>query len=378
MSNRMQNREAGLSLVELMVSLLLGMILMLAILQVFHNSKNTLVLQRAVTLMQENGRFAVKSLRRDLAIAGFSGCRADTYVSNIVTNSHQANEWHLIGPGFVRGHDNAAPNGSWPQTFRRKGSGGLADDNTDAIVVRGGDPGLSFDVASSNLTLARITMAGDAATVTANFSAGDLLFVTNNLCSRQAVFHLDSVDGQSLVFGGLGATGNCSSNLLPTAPYVDCADTGSLSNGGAPLAAGSQVRHYRAIAYYIGDSDSGLGVPALRRVVTYNNGGVLDYRHEEVVEGVETMQIRYGYDIDGDGFANVQVAAAATVEGESWQWEKVVNVKITLVLRSTHATETENGSDVVVEGLTIPGDRHLRTVVSTLVDIRNRPPRPSS
>lgn len=65
-------RPSGFTLVELMVAMAIGLFLMLGISQVFLASKKTYNLQAATSLMQENGRFAVEMLQREINQAGFN------------------------------------------------------------------------------------------------------------------------------------------------------------------------------------------------------------------------------------------------------------------------------------------------------------------
>ncbi|WP_018234361.1 PilW family protein [Thioalkalivibrio thiocyanodenitrificans] len=70
-------RQAGFSLVELMVSLLLSLILVAGALQMYLGVKETHRAQDTLARIQENGRFVVETLSRDLRRAGFWGGNAD-------------------------------------------------------------------------------------------------------------------------------------------------------------------------------------------------------------------------------------------------------------------------------------------------------------
>ena len=63
----------GVTLVELMVSLLLGSLFSLTMTTVYLHSKRQFAHEEALARMQENGRFALQLLRRELAHAGFFG-----------------------------------------------------------------------------------------------------------------------------------------------------------------------------------------------------------------------------------------------------------------------------------------------------------------
>ena len=61
----------GLTLIELMVSILLGSTFSLAIAGVYLHSKRQFAVEEAMARVQENGRFALHLLRRELSLAGF-------------------------------------------------------------------------------------------------------------------------------------------------------------------------------------------------------------------------------------------------------------------------------------------------------------------
>ena len=64
-------RHRGLTLIELTISLLLGSIFTLAIVEVYLHSKRQFAAEEALTRLQENGRFALHLLKRELTHAGF-------------------------------------------------------------------------------------------------------------------------------------------------------------------------------------------------------------------------------------------------------------------------------------------------------------------
>ena len=70
-------RIAGLSLVELMIALLIGSILMLGLVQVFSASKAAYQVSEGLARVQENGRFALDYLQRDIRLIGHFGCVND-------------------------------------------------------------------------------------------------------------------------------------------------------------------------------------------------------------------------------------------------------------------------------------------------------------
>jgi len=68
--------QTGLSLIEIMISLLIGAFLLGGVLQIFIGSKQTYRMQENLSRLQENGRFALDFIGRDLRMAGYWGCLA--------------------------------------------------------------------------------------------------------------------------------------------------------------------------------------------------------------------------------------------------------------------------------------------------------------
>lgn len=71
LSPSIANNQAGLSLIEIMVALTLGLLLIGAVIQLFISSKQTYRLQNALSRIQENGRLAMESMATDIRMSGY-------------------------------------------------------------------------------------------------------------------------------------------------------------------------------------------------------------------------------------------------------------------------------------------------------------------
>jgi len=69
-------KQAGLSLVELMVALLISTILLLGVLELFGSSSKTSRSANAVARLQENSRLVMDLIAREARRTGFNGCDA--------------------------------------------------------------------------------------------------------------------------------------------------------------------------------------------------------------------------------------------------------------------------------------------------------------
>ena len=66
--------QQGFSLVELMISITLGLLLLLGVIQIFDSTRQANRVNDAVGQLQENGRIALELLSRDIREAGNVGC----------------------------------------------------------------------------------------------------------------------------------------------------------------------------------------------------------------------------------------------------------------------------------------------------------------
>ena len=69
-----KSNQKGLSLIELMVAMVVGLILIAGVIEIYVNSKQTYRNQDALSRLQENGRYVLSILSTNIRPAGFSGC----------------------------------------------------------------------------------------------------------------------------------------------------------------------------------------------------------------------------------------------------------------------------------------------------------------
>lgn len=82
MNVTLNNKQSGVTLVELMISLAISLIVLLAVTSLYVTSKRGYALQDTLARQQENGRFAVEILTQDLRMAGFKkDFRNDAFIA---------------------------------------------------------------------------------------------------------------------------------------------------------------------------------------------------------------------------------------------------------------------------------------------------------
>jgi hypothetical protein len=148
--------------------------------------------------------------------------------------------------------------------------------------------------------------------------------------------------------------------------------TGELFIGGDPLPAGyaadDPVNELVTNAYYVSpESSAGDGVPSLRRMVLAAGPSIDD---EELVPGVEDMQVQLGIDTDADGSVNSYVNPGNALLAGA----QIIAVRLWLRLRATKA-EVAFADDATYEyaGHSVaPDDGLRRLVVARTIQLRNR------
>jgi len=344
------NRIHGLSLVELMVALTIGLIILTAVSSLFVSSKQTYNTQDSLARLQENARFAMQFMIKDLRLAGYFGCLYHVDSLDMQTNadgSVQGSNFKIDlngGTAFnnnafipFEGVENAA--GSWKPSGSALPSGIKA--GTDAIAVRLADVSNSANIAPGMLNGSSNLVVDDASP----FSAGDIVVVSD--CAGGDLLQISGIAGNTLQHATGGSPGNATSSLLKA------------------YAPPAKVFKTTTRIYFVKQQTN--GVPVLYR---QDNGGSA----EPLVEGVENLQILYGEDTDSpsDGVPNIYRKATAVTN-----WAKVVSVRIGILMRTLDDknTDIDNGKyDVDGDGtyeLNAPGDRYRRRIFQAVIQVRN-------
>ena len=104
---RHRNRARGFSLIELMVALLLSAFVLMAVVGLFNQSKVNQVQNEQIARMQENGRYALRLIARDIGMAGyFGGLLSTTGVTVTATPGTDCNAgWMVDMEPAIEFHD---------------------------------------------------------------------------------------------------------------------------------------------------------------------------------------------------------------------------------------------------------------------------------
>jgi len=81
----------GVSLIELIIAMAIGTIIILGITTVFSNSKKSSTVQNGLSRVQENGRYVIEFLTRDIRMAGFPQGAGPLAFNQVTTTEGIAN-----------------------------------------------------------------------------------------------------------------------------------------------------------------------------------------------------------------------------------------------------------------------------------------------
>lgn len=336
------HKQLGISLVEIMVALVISLFLLGGIIQVYTANKSSYAFTDAIGRVQENARFAVDTVAQDLRMAGFFGCTAyDPSDTENITNNLDPDGTDYdpllhdyAGLGVLDGSEGDGPNGS------------------DSITIRGAKP-VQFNI----LPPFNVTTSDDinvTVDLTGKLENEDIVMISN--CQGADIFQItadpvtDTDAGLTTVEHAIGGEpGN-----INTDP--GCADPAKLCLS-QTYGNDASLFEVQTVTYEIRNV---AGEPTLFRV-QYND-------EEELVEGVEQMQVEYGIDTTNDGFPNQYVPYSNTLVVND-----VIVVRLMLLMRSDTGanvggpqTVTFNGNDLTFN------DNRLRQVFTSTIALRNR------
>jgi type IV pilus assembly protein PilW len=327
-------RASGFSLVELMVSMTIGLILIGGAISVLYSSKITYHENERVARLQESGRSAVELMLRDMRAGGFKGCNQTTPLTNALA-SPTGLLWNFGAP--VQGFESTGPS-TWSPA-------------ADAAIV---SPRTGSDIVA--VRTSRI----DAPTFTTNAS----------LATSTSDVTVDKVTTDSIPNGSAVMISDCSAAaVFSVDTFTDSGATATLAHSstdlGTAFPTGALVVPVDTIIYYIRDSGTvrnGVRNPSLWRKVGANAA-------QELIEGIESMQALYGIDTDGDRLVNSYVKASAVTD-----WARVISVSIALLIRSIEPNAlTSDTRSYPLLGTTVGpfNDRYERTLYTTTIALRN-------
>lgn len=279
----MRQPQRGLSLIELMISLVIGLILTLGIVRVFSASQHGYRLQESTGRLQENARFAMETLGRELRHADFFGGVAPEFIerhSSIASPGAACSlSWmaDISRPLFAYAGATTSPLTGCTKTDY------IPD--TDILVVRYADP-------AEYRTTAYFDSADEA-----DAQEGGLLYLRSRIGRGGYLFPFTTAVAKAAI----------------TKSPVD----GDESSG-------VYSYQYAANVFFVRDNGS---LPTLYRV-SMDKSGASDA--QQLIEGIEMMRLMFGVDLDGDSVVDRYLTIA---EMAADNWRRAMVVRVGLLVR---------------------------------------------
>jgi len=310
--------STGLSLIELMVAMVVGLIIIGGTASVYLASKQSYIEVERMARMSQNGRFALQMVSEALVHAGYTG--------EIPTGNIEKDAQLTAVGGTDCSNTGAAYDIDNYLLGATSDSGGLAlgcitdaVGSTSVLIVKNVRP-MKLDVA--------------------DITASNTYIVANNVTG--------------VMFDG-----------ADTSSIPDTTDSGTIPNGSAWI--------YESQIYYIREDDSG-NTSLSRKILELSSGSpaVMSYTTQDLVPGVENMNLLFGMDTNADGDIDLYRTAAQMLVTD---WNNVGSIQINILLRSetTDPQYTDDKTYNLGAGVTIsdPDDNYHRMVMQSTVSLRN-------
>ncbi|WP_083608123.1 PilW family protein [Teredinibacter haidensis] len=337
-SHRMRQQrynQRGVSLVEVLVSITVGLFILAGVVQLYASSSANAVVVSGSTIIQENARYIFSRLADDISQAGYAGCfnlaATDIYGSvkvermkNIVADHKTVGELFDFS-SFVDGANEVA----------------LNDLTFDSVTLRYASAQQRLPIKSASGT----TLTVDAA-VGSIFKKGDIALVSD--CSRSAVFRVanepektgvisfakddgkstfnDSTDLEMKIYGS-DDIGNLKAGM--NLSYLFGGKTGPVQYRIDTSAAGGAVGKTCSVA-------TPQYCALFRKVKTSGKG-------DELVEGVESFEVEYGW----QDYSDSDKLYFADASGAAGKWALIDRVKVTVTFNSINRAPTSEGSKLL-------------------------------
>ena len=308
-------RQAGFSLIELMISIPLGLLVIAAVLSIFTAGMEGTHLQNSFSRVQENGRLATELIARDIRGADYWGCIDDiSEITNNLDTTHSDYDVSIL-PTAGNGIDGV--NNMQSQTIYSI----TVKVNTDTLILRGASSIPGVKMTTSMPTTAAVVKINTGVSI----EKGDIILISD--CKKADLFSNTQTNTKNS-----GNIGHNSGNL-----------SGGIDNANSSLSdiyeKSSQILIPYTKQYFIGVNRS--GSHSLYRA----DDGIAN----ELVRGINNMQIIYGEDTNANGSVNIFTPTPTNMD-------QVLSIRVRL---TSESGESSSGTP-------------LERTYQTTANIRNR------
>ena len=380
-------RSRGVTLIELMIAMVISTIVLLGVATVYSSTKRSYKVQEEMARLQENARYAFNVMSRDIRGAGFIGCNPT--INSLLDSNDDAlfdfqagvEGWEFDANGTAPGDDytitsltNTGAASNWggvdwsqdgnPDDLSAEITGEVLVGN-DVLMVKSADPA-SYENPGTcpDGSVVRLQGANPSNSTSLNFNCttnvkrGQLMIFGN--CDRGDLFQNVNNDNAS-------AVSRSNANLSP-------GNVNPASVNWSQFCENCQLYSAKGVIYYIGVGSG--NEPALFR---YDYSIASNPVNDELVEGIENMQILYGEDLSPND-DDIQPTRYVTADNIS-DPDNVVAVRISLLVRTPQELNRPQAAatnrllgvdDATGVDITSQADRRIRKVFTTTIFVRNK------
>ncbi|HSH42816.1 MAG TPA: PilW family protein [Arenicellales bacterium] len=347
----MPARQYGMSLIELMIAMTISLVVIGAVSGVYLSTSRSYTQDEMLSRMQENARYALHVLSKDLSMAGYWG--------PLITNDD-------INTVPRTCSDSDASDPAKPQCHGFYAGTALSvDQDAAGNVCAPGTVGLASNwvlFLQSPLEVATQVSSGDAAAAlygcisASEFESGTDILAVKRVEARDFSSTRDEEDDE----GELYLRTNGRDAMLVAYDRGDDASEG----------AGIADWPYRPSVFYVRNYflDTDDGIPTLVRKTL--NGDVMETEEGGIAQGIEYFHVMFGVDLDDDGDTTADFYTASPAID---QLDNIVSARIYVLARSVSPdpgydnTKTYSLGDVT----RTVDDNYYRRVFTTTVSLRN-------
>ncbi|MEN3800674.1 PilW family protein [Aeromonas veronii] len=358
-------RQRGIGLVEVMIALVLSLITVGVIIQVFLGNHKTYLTGEAIARVQEDSRFAINLLQKELRMVGYQGCLSKQGVNITNTlNNNAALPYNFTT--FLRGYDNVTTTLPAPLAALFTGAEPRPMSGSDVLLVQG-PAGVGVPLSRDNHNNAaqlfvqqlssKMDYCGTGKQGYSDLCEGDIVMLSD--CQKARIFQVTKVQG---VVGGREVNIVHSNDNKYTPGNASSSWGGTSSPPEERFGLGSVVNRVETRLYYIARPS------ASSPYALYRKNGVA--AGMPLIEGVANMQLTFGEDQNRDRAADRYVNAASNPN-----WNNVLGIGVQLLMRSNQGNVVSSPQALSFAGATFRAtDRNWYWVAETTVALRNRLP----
>lgn len=338
--------QQGLSLVEMMIALTIGLVILGAMTSIFVNSSHSQMASQNSAQTIENGRYALDTLTQDLHLAGYYG-QYTTYADGTTLSDPCATDAPtlLSALGYpVQGITALVTSSGIPTVSPDLSGTSCATylpaanlyPGSDILVIRRAATSTQWSPNSNGNNYLKQGTGGDTALANEVYLQSNPVAAEIQFGNGSVVSATSKADGSAADIQTRG--GAAAAPIYKYLVHIYFVAPCSRPNGGGSVCTGA-------------NDDNGSPIPTLKMLeLSLNSANTLTFNVIPIAEGVEAFKLEYGIDNSptiqnvttgrtGDGVPDLYIPNSTTNQPGAGDYPNAVNVKVFLVTRDSQPTQ---------------------------------------